>query len=196
MSIQSTNCIGIVTHSTNDKDVVTMDDDTKMFSPSNPQGNFFPTIPRISIHPLLPSLLLHTSNPLSHLMRVNDGVTKERGKVDKRVVTKEEGVPPPVTPSQAVMHQLVITLSDRESLMRVEVVDIPLTFLAFSMLMFLPSSRFQVTTGLGLPRAAHSRVTLEPSVRTLSPLLRLSTMRGGTENVHSLYRVFQRCGSW
>lgn len=49
--------------------------------------------------------------------------------------------------------------------------------------MFLPSSRFQMTLGSGLPLAEHSRVTLLPSVCTLSPLLRWSLMRGGTETV-------------
>ena len=44
------------------------------------------------------------------------------------------------------------------------------------------SSRRQTTSGSGLPDATHSRVTLDPSVCTMSEELRLSTMRGGTAN--------------
>ena len=49
------------------------------------------------------------------------------------------------------------------------------------MLISALSSLFQVTMGLGLPFAVHSKVTLLPSVLTLSPLLRLSSILGGTE---------------
>jgi hypothetical protein len=58
-------------------------------------------------------------------------------------------------------------------------------FLALSMMMLFPSCLLHVILGLGLPRAVHSRVTLLPSVRTLSPLLKLSSMRGGTEKGES-----------
>ena len=56
---------------------------------------------------------------------------------------------------------------------------LPVVFLFISI--SLPSSLLQTTAGWGLPEATHSRVTLLPSVWTMSELLRLSTIRGGTE---------------
>lgn len=58
----------------------------------------------------------------------------------------------------------------------------PEMFRDLSVLILRPFSLFHVTLGWGLPRAVHSKVTLLPSVLTLSPLLKLSSIRGGTEN--------------
>ena len=54
----------------------------------------------------------------------------------------------------------------------------PVLFL--STLISRPSSLLQTMSGWGLPVARHSTVTLLPSVWTMSELLRLSTIRGGT----------------
>lgn len=56
---------------------------------------------------------------------------------------------------------------------------LPVLFL--SMVISLASSLLQTTSGSGEPEATHSRVTLLPSVCTMSELLRLSTILGGTE---------------
>ena len=55
---------------------------------------------------------------------------------------------------------------------------IPVVFL--SMVISLASSLRHTTSGSGEPEATHSSVTLLPSVCTMSELLRLSTIRGGT----------------
>ena len=63
---------------------------------------------------------------------------------------------------------------------------LPDMLFALSILIEVPSSRFQVTTGVGLPVAWHSKVTSLPSVRTLSLLLWASSIRGGTEKERRL----------
>ena len=60
---------------------------------------------------------------------------------------------------------------------------IPVVFL--SMVISLASSLRQTTSGSGLPWVAHSRVTLLPSVWTMSELLRLSTILGGTDGTEN-----------
>ena len=57
-------------------------------------------------------------------------------------------------------------------------IDSPVLFL--STVISLASSLLQTTSGSGDPEATHSRVTLLPSVCTMSELLRLSTILGGT----------------
>lgn len=75
---------------------------------------------------------------------------------------------------------------------------IPEMLLALSMLIGSPFSRFQVTMGVGLPVAWHSRVTSLPSVRTLSELLCESSILGGTwkTNVPSWFSSAKDCISF
>ena len=65
-------------------------------------------------------------------------------------------------------------------------IDSPVLFL--STVISLASSLLQTTSGSGDPEATHSRVTLLPSVWTMSELLRLSTILGGTR-----MRKWTRC---
>ena len=70
-------------------------------------------------------------------------------------------------------------------------------FRDLSMSILLPSCLLHVTRGSGLPLAVHSRVTLLPSVLTLSPLDRLSSIFGGTRiEVRTVSRVLQWGPRW